>query len=130
MGDTYEDVKILAVASGSFVRAEHHSHVFVSGLCGGRYNAFNAAKWGVRGVIMNDAGVGENNAGNVRLEFPDQINLAPADARTCHIGDGDHMLAHGIINHVNRSAAKSGCERRSYDSARRDERFAAGVSRL
>ena len=29
--------------------------------------------------------------------------------QTCHIGDGDHMLEHGIISHVNRAAAALGC---------------------
>ena len=106
-----EDVKILTVASCSFVRDEHRSHVVVSGSYGGRYNAYNAAKWGVRGVIMNDAGIGKDNAGICGLEFLDQINLAAAvaDAQTCHIGDGDHMLEHGVISHVNRAAAALGC---------------------
>ena len=94
-----EDVKILTVASCSFVRDEHRSHVVVSGSYGGRYNAFNAAKWGVRGVIMNDAGIGKDNAGICGLDYLDQIDLAAAtaDAQTCHIGDGDHILtaAHG-----------------------------------
>jgi hypothetical protein len=91
-----ENVKILTVASCSNVRAEHRSHVVVSGSYGGRYNAFNAAKWPVRAVIMNDAGIGKDNAGIVGLDFLDQIDLAAAtaDARTCHIGDGNHMLAH------------------------------------
>ena len=59
------------------------------------------------GVIMNDAGIGKDNAGIVGLEFLDQIGMAAAtaDAQTCHIGDGDHMLAHGVISHVNRAAA-------------------------
>ena len=41
----------------------------------------------------------------------DQINLAAAtaDAQTCHIGDGDHMLEHSIISRVNRAAAGLGC---------------------
>jgi hypothetical protein len=106
-----EDVKIMTVASCSFVREEHRSHVVVSGSYGGRYNAFNAAKWGVRGVIMNDAGVGKDDAGIVGLDYLDQIAMAAAtaDARTCHIGDGDHMLAHGVISHVNRTAAALGC---------------------
>ncbi len=108
---TDDDVKIMTVASCSFVRDEHRSHVVVSGSYGGRYNAYNAAKWGVRGVIMNDAGIGKDNAGIRGLDFLDQIKLAAAvsDAQTCHIGDGDHMLAHGIISHVNRSAAALGC---------------------
>jgi hypothetical protein len=111
MSASNEDVKILTVASCSFVRDEHRSHVIVSGSYGGRYNAFNAAKWGVRGVIMNDAGVGKDNAGIVGLDYLDQINLAAAtaDAQTCHIGDGDHMLEHGIISHVNATAAALGC---------------------
>jgi uncharacterized protein YunC (DUF1805 family) len=108
---TLEGVQILTVASCSFVRDEHRSHVVVSGSYGGRYNAFNAAKWGVRGVIMNDAGIGKDNAGIRGLDYLDQINLvaATADAQTCHIGDGDHMLAHGIISHVNRAAGALGC---------------------
>ncbi len=111
MSNTSEGVKILTVASCSFVRDEHRSHVIVSGSYGGRYNAFNAAKWGVRGVIMNDAGIGKDNAGICGLDYLDQINLAAAtaDAQTCHIGDGDHMLEYGVISHVNRTAAALGC---------------------
>jgi hypothetical protein len=105
MSAANDDVKIMTVASCSFVRAEHRSHVVVSGSYGGKYNAFNAAKWGVRGVIMNDAGIGKDDAGIVGLGFLDQIGLAAAtaDATTCHIGDGDHMLEHGVISHVNRT---------------------------
>lgn len=111
MNTASEAVEILTVASCSFVREEHHSHVVVSGSYGGRYNAFNAAKWGVRGVIMNDAGIGKDNAGIRGLDYLDQIHLAAAtaDAQTCHIGDGDHMLTHGVISHVNRAAANLGC---------------------
>jgi hypothetical protein len=111
MSAAKDEVRILTVASCSNVRAEHRSHVVVSGSYGGRYNAFNAAKWPVRAVIMNDAGIGKDKAGIVGLDFLDQIDLAAAtaDARTCHIGDGDHMLAHGIISHVNRAAAAFGC---------------------
>ena len=111
MSGTNDKVSILTVASCSNVRAEHRSHVVVSGSYGGRYNAFNAAKWPVRAVIMNDAGIGKDNAGIVGLDFLDQIDLAAAtaDAQRCHIGDGDHTLAHGIISHVNRAAAALGC---------------------
>ena len=111
MSAANETVNILTVASCSNIRAEHRAHVVVSGSYGGRYNAFNAAKWPVRAVIMNDAGIGKDNAGTVGLDFLDQIGLAAAtaDARTCHIGNGDHMLAHGIVSHVNRAAATLGC---------------------
>jgi hypothetical protein len=111
MSAASDEVRILTVASCSNVRAEHRGHVVVSGSYGGRYNAFNAAKWPVRAVIMNDAGIGKDDAGIVGLEFLDQIGMAAAtaDAQTCHIGDGDHMLAHGIISYVNRTATALGC---------------------
>ena len=85
MSAANDDVKIMTVASCSNVREEHRSHVVVSGSYGGRYNAYNAAKWGVRGVIMNDAGIGKDNAGIRGLDFLDQINLAAAaaDAQNC-----------------------------------------------
>lgn len=106
-----ETVQIMTVPSCSRCAAEHHGHVVVSGSYGGRYNAYNAAKWRVRGVVMNDAGIGKDNAGIIGLEFLDRIDVpaATADAQTCHIGDGDHMLAHGTISHVNRTAAALGC---------------------
>jgi hypothetical protein len=108
-----EPVKIMTVASCSNVRDEHRGHVVVSGSYGGRYNAYNAAKWPVRAVIMNDAGIGKGDAGIVGLAFLDRIKMAAAtaDAQTCHIGDGDHMLAHGVISHVNETAAGLGCKK-------------------
>ena len=64
-----EPVKIMTVASCSNVRDEHRGHVVVSGSYGGRYNAYNAAKWPARAVIMNDAGIGKDDAGIVGLPF-------------------------------------------------------------
>jgi hypothetical protein len=106
-----DSVKIVTVASCSNLREEHRLHVAVSGSYGGRYNAYNAAKWPVCAVIMNDAGIGKDDAGIVGLEFLDRISMAAAtaDAMTCHIGDGDHMLAHGVISHVNKTAAALRC---------------------
>jgi hypothetical protein len=106
-----DGVKIMTVASCSNVRDEHRGHVVVSGSYGGKYNAYNAAKWPARAVIMNDAGIGKGDAGIVGLDFLDQIKMAAAtaDAQTCHIGDGDHILAHGVISRVNEAAAALGC---------------------
>src|SRR5580658_10401702 len=107
-----EGVKIMTVASCSNLRDEHRGHVVVSGSYGGKYNAYNAAKWPVRAVIMNDAGIGKDDAGIVGLPFLEQIGMAAAtvDATTCHIGDGDHILAHGVISRVNAPAAALGCK--------------------
>ena len=102
---------IATVPSCSNLTAAHAGGVIVSGSYGGKYNAFNAAKWGIRGVIMNDAGIGAADAGIIGLSYLDTIGLAAAtvDAQTCHIGDGDHTLANGVISHVNRAAATLGC---------------------
>src|SRR5262245_37144534 len=110
MSAASEKVEILTVDSCSNVSAEPSSTDVVSGSYGGRYNAFNAAKWPVRAVIMNDAGIGKDSAGIVGLDFLDRIGMAAAtaDTRTCHIGDGEHMLAHGIISHVNQAATALG----------------------
>ena len=112
MAGSSDAVKIVTVASCSNLRDEHRLHVAVSGSYGGRYNAYNAAKWPVRAVIMNDAGIGKDDAGIVGLELLDRIKMAAAtaDAMTCHIGDGDHMLASGVISHVNATAALLGCK--------------------
>ena len=103
--------QIVTVPSCSNATAAHAGAVIVSGSYGGKYNAFNAAKWGIRGVIMNDAGIGADDAGIAGLPYLDGIGLpaATAAASSCHIGDGDHTLAHGLISHVNRAAATLGC---------------------
>ena len=43
-------------------------------------------------------------------EFLNRIKMAAATAAamTCHIGHGDHKLPHGVISHVNRTAARLG----------------------
>jgi hypothetical protein len=103
---------IFTVSASSQVKAEHRGHVIVSGSYGGEYNAYHAGKWGLRGVVLNDAGIGRDNAGIKGLPYLDAIGLpaATADCRTCHIADGDHMLAHGVISHVNQAAARLGCQ--------------------
>lgn len=105
------EVRIFTVSASSQVNESHRGHVVVSGSYGGEYNAFHAGKWGLRGLVLNDAGVGKNNAGICGLPYLDRIGLAAAtaDTMTCHIADGDHMLEHGRISHVNEAAARAGC---------------------
>src|SRR5437763_3398714 len=105
------DVRIITVSASSQVTAEHRGQVVVSGSYGGEYNAYHAGKWGLRGVILCDAGVGKDNAGIRGLPYLDRIGLpaATADANTCHIADGEHMLAHGVISHVNQAGTALGC---------------------
>jgi uncharacterized protein YunC (DUF1805 family) len=112
MSPAMNEVEIHSVSASSQINASHHGHVVVSGSYGGEYNAFHAGKWGLRGIILNDAGVGRDNAGVRGLAYLEQIGLcaATADANTCHIADGEHMLAHGAISYVNRFAAALGCK--------------------
>lgn len=104
-------VRVFTVSASSQCTAEMAGHVVVSGSYGGDYNAFHAAKWGIRGVVLNDAGIGAERAGVRGLDYLDGVGVAAAtaDVMTCHIADGDHMLAFGVISHVNRAAAALGC---------------------
>ncbi|HVZ15223.1 MAG TPA: hypothetical protein VG894_12240 [Bauldia sp.] len=111
-------VNIICVSSSAQSDSSAHGQVVISGSYGGEYNAFHAGKWGLRGLVLNDAGVGKGEAGIRGLPYLDAIGLAAAtaDARTCHIADPEHMLAHGVISFVNKSAEKLGC--RPGDSVR------------
>ncbi|MEA2744663.1 MAG: hypothetical protein QOG73_3608 [Acetobacteraceae bacterium] len=105
------DVTIVTTSSSATAPASCRNNVLISGSYGGEYNAYHAAKWALRGIVLNDAGIGRDDAGISGLPYLDRIGLAAAtaDAQTCHIGDGDDMLAHGIISFVNQSAARLGC---------------------
>jgi hypothetical protein len=103
--------RICTASSSATATGECRGNVLVSGSYGGEYNAWHAAKWGLRGVVLNDAGVGKGEAGIRGLAYLDRVDLpaACADAWTCHIGDAEHMLAHGTISRVNRAASRVGC---------------------
>lgn len=104
-------VRIYTTASSATAPAECRGHVLVSGSYGGDYNAYHAGKHGLRGVILNDAGVGKERAGIRGLDYLERVGVAAAaaDVMSCHIGDGAHMLQHGTISFVNRWAARLGC---------------------
>ena len=106
------DVKILAFSSSATAGPEAKGCVFISGSYGGEYNGYHAAKWGIRGVVLNDAGVGSDRAGIKGLDYLDRIGLpaATADVWSCHIADGEHMLEHGVISYINKAAAALGCK--------------------
>lgn len=106
-----DTVSLICCASSATATEEARGNVVISGSYGGEYNAFHAAKWGIRGVVLNDAGVGRDNAGINGLPYLDAIGLAAAtaDANSCHIGDGEHMLEHGVVSHVNEAAKALRC---------------------
>jgi hypothetical protein len=106
------EVLIVTTPSSATAPPASRNSVLISGSYGGAYNAYHAAKWDLRGVVLNDAGGGKNDAGIDGLPYLDKIGLAAAtaDAQTCEIGDGDDMLANGIISHVNSAATALGCK--------------------
>jgi len=83
--------------------------VVVSGSHGGRYPGYLAAKAGVRAVILNDAGIGLDEAGIGSLDYLDALGVAAATVShlSCLIGDTDDMLARGRISRA--SAAAQAC---------------------
>lgn len=74
------------------------------------YSGFLAAKAGVRGLILNDAGVGRDGAGIAGLDYLQALGMPAAaiDYRTARIGDGADTLSRGTISHANRAATALG----------------------
>ena len=85
--------------------------VLVAGSHGGIYAAYLAAKATVRGVILNDAGIGLDEAGIAGLGYLERLGIAAAAIghETARIGDGADMMARGRLSHINATAARLGC---------------------
>jgi hypothetical protein len=85
--------------------------VAVIGSHGGIYAAFKAAASGIRAVILNDAGIGRENAGIACLDYCEKIGMAAAvvSHSSARIGEAADMIKRGIISGANRIAASVGC---------------------
>lgn len=86
--------------------------VVVCGSHGGAYAGYLIIQHQVLGFVLNDAGVGLDDAGIGSLALAEQIGMAAAttSADSAMIGEPDDMLATGVISHVNGPAAAAGCE--------------------
>lgn len=84
--------------------------VVVSGSHGGRYPGYLAASAGVRAVILNDAGIGRDEAGIGSLAYLEALGIAAATVShlSCLIGDTDDMLARGTVSRANAPARAAG----------------------
>ncbi len=84
--------------------------MLVAGSHGGIIAAYLGAKAGVHALILNDAGVGKDRAGIGGLAYLEAIGMAAAavDCMSARIGDGEDMLARGIISHANIFASLHG----------------------
>ena len=108
---TEPDIEIIACDTVTKLGAAHRGQVLVGGSHGGIYAGYLAAKAGVRAVILNDAGVGLDQAGIGSLAYLDASAMAAATIGhdSARIGDAEDMLARGVISHVNEAAAALGC---------------------
>lgn len=85
--------------------------VMIAGSHGGVYPAYLAAKAGLRGVVLHDAGLGLDRAGIASLDYLDRLGMAAATVShlSARIGDGADMARRGVVSHVNHTAAALGC---------------------
>jgi len=101
---------IVSAESVTELGPEVRGAVLVAGSHGGRIAGYYAATAGAHAVILNDAGVGREDAGIAALDELDSIGMAAATAAhtSARIGDGADMLARGRISHANALAAGCG----------------------
>ena len=103
--------QILIVDTVTKLGPEAVGNVVIAGSHGCVYAGFEAARAGVRGVILHDAGVGLDDAGIGSLSYLEDLGIAAAtiDASTAIIGNGDSLANDGITSFINETAAKLGC---------------------
>lgn len=84
--------------------------VLVAGSHGGRIAAAYASQAGVHAVILNDAGVGLDEAGVSGLAALEALGMAAAavSAASALIGNGQDTMAQGVVSRVNAVAARCG----------------------
>lgn len=102
---------ILLLDSVTRLDERHRGKVLVAGSHGGVYAAYLAALGQLRGVILNDAGVGKDQAGIGGLNYLDEAGIAAATIShlSARIGEGPDMMDRGVISHANKRAIALGC---------------------
>ena len=102
----------LVVDTATRLGANAAGRVAVCGSHGGTYAAWVVAKARVRGAVLNDAGVGKDDAGISGLAWLDKLGIAACtvDHASARIGDGADSYAHGKVSHANSTAAALGCK--------------------
>lgn len=103
-------MKIVTMNSVTNLDAHHRGHVLVAGSHGGLIAGMLAAKAGVHGVILNDAGVGKDEAGIASLSLLDTIGMAAATVSrgSVSMGSAEQALEAGVISYVNHQARAVG----------------------
>jgi hypothetical protein len=96
--------------SVTHLQPEHRGAAALCASHGGRYAGYYAAAKGVAAVILNDAGIGREQAGIAGVRMLERLDMpaAAVSARTARIGDGKDNLARGILSFANAPAAALG----------------------
>jgi hypothetical protein len=99
------------VDSATQLDASARGSVAVCGSHGALYPAWLAANARVRAVVLNDAGIGKHSAGIAGVAWLGGVGIAACaiDYRSARIGDGEDMLANGVVSMANDVAARHGC---------------------
>lgn len=107
---TFDDAAVLLADSATVFDQRAAGHVIVCGSHGGETAALFAAATGAKGVVLNDAGVGKENAGISGLAAVEQYGMAAAtiDHRSARIGDGRDTYRAGLVSSLNRWAEEAG----------------------
>ena len=102
---------ILLVDSVNYLDSAAQGNVVVASSHGGIYASYKAAESGARAVILNDAGIGYQDAGIACIDYCERIGMAAAvvSHASARIGEATDMLRRGIISHANRLAKSVGC---------------------
>jgi hypothetical protein len=101
--------RVLVFDSVTQLDASARGRVVACGSHGGLYAAWLAANAGVRGVILNDAGIGRHSAGIAGVVWLGSLGIpaCTVDYRSARIGDGKDTLASGVVTMANDTAADS-----------------------
>lgn len=85
--------------------------VIVCGSHGGAYAGYLVARTTAAAVILNDAGIGLDNAGIGTLPMCDALGMPAATVAydSARIGDAEDMYVRGRISRVNDAASRLGC---------------------
>ena len=100
----------LALDSVTHLAAAHRGRAAICASHGGNYAGYCAARLGIGAVILNDAGIGREQAGLGGVMLLEKLGVPSAaiSHRSARIGDGQDSLARGIISFVNAHAARLG----------------------
>lgn len=106
--------------------------VLIAGSHGGVYAAYCAVKAGVRGVILNDAGRGKDNAGIGGGGYCEELGIpyATVDTRSARIGNGDSMASDGLVSFANPAAEALGLEPGMTSLKAAEQMLAAALSEV